>query len=402
MTTQQLEKLQLEDGQAAGQVITPWDVVAEDEKGIDYDKLIVKFGSQKLTGDLLERFTQVTGHQPHHFLRRGIVFSHRDFDQILTLKEQGKPFYLYTGRGPSSGSLHLGHCVPFMFTKWLQDVFDVPLIIQITDDEKFLWKDLTLEQANKMAHENIKDIIAFGFNPNKTFIFCDLEYIPSCKEFYWNMNRIQKCVNFNQAQKIFGFDETSYIGKVSFPAIQAAPSFSTSFPHIFGDKKIPCIIPCAIDQDPYFRMTRDVAPRLSLPKPALLHSTFLPALQGAQTKMSSSDVNSAVEVCDTPNQIKKKINKYAFSGGKVSVEEHRQFGGDTSVDVSYKYLEFFESDDQILATVKQEYESGAMLTGELKKLLIEKLQGIVKEFQEQRKKVSDETLELFMSRRPLQ
>ena len=57
------------------------------------------------------------GHEPHHFLRRGIVFSHRDFDHILTLKEQGKPFYLYTGRGPSSGSLHLGHCVPFMFTK---------------------------------------------------------------------------------------------------------------------------------------------------------------------------------------------------------------------------------------------------------------------------------------------
>lgn len=288
-----------------------------------------------------------------------------------------------------------------MFTKWLQDVFDVPLVIQITDDEKFLWKDLTLEQANKLAHQNIKDIIAFGFNPEKTFIFCDLEYIPSCKEFYWNMNRIQKCVNFNQAQKIFGFDETSYIGKVSFPAIQAAPSFSTSFPHMFGEQRIPCLIPCAIDQDPYFRMTRDVAPRLGLPKPALLHSTFLPALQGAKTKMSSSEVNSAVEVKDTANQIKKKINKYAFSGGKVSVEEHREFGGDTSVDVSFKYLEFFEPDDEKLAKIKLDYESGDMLTGELKKLLIEKLQGIVKEFQERRETVTEEVLEKFMSRHPI-
>lgn len=399
MTTQALQS-NLENCDIAEQVITPWDVQGTDEKGIDYDKLIKKFGSQKLTTELLDRFTKITGHQPHHFLRRGIVFSHRDFDHILTLKEQGKPFYLYTGRGPSSGSLHMGHCVPFMFTKWLQDVFDVPLVIQMTDDEKFLWKDLTLEEANKLAYQNIKDIIAFGFDPEKTFIFCDLDYIPSCKEFYWNMNRIQKCVNFNQAQKIFGFDETSYIGKVSFPAIQATPSFSTSFPHLFGNRKIPCLIPCAIDQDPYFRMTRDVAPRLNLPKPCLLHSTFLPALQGAQTKMSSSEVNSAVEVCDTANQIKKKINKYAFSGGKTSVEEHREFGGDTSVDVSYKYLEFFEEDDAKLAKIKEDYESGAMLTGELKKILIEKLQGIVKAFQERRAAVTESTVEQFMSRDP--
>lgn len=41
----------------------------------------------------------------------------------------------------------------------------------------------------------------------------------------------------------------SFLGKISFPAIQAAPSFSSSFPQIFGEKSnIPCLIPCAIDQ----------------------------------------------------------------------------------------------------------------------------------------------------------
>jgi tryptophanyl-tRNA synthetase len=49
---------------------------------------------------------------------------------ILDLFEQKKPFFLYTGRGPSSGSLHLGHLIPFMFTKYLQDAFDVPLVVQ--------------------------------------------------------------------------------------------------------------------------------------------------------------------------------------------------------------------------------------------------------------------------------
>ena len=61
--------------------------------------------------------------------------------------------------------------------RWLQDAFDVPLIIQLTDDEKFLWKDLSLEEAHKLAIENAKDIIACGFDKEKTFIFADSQYI---------------------------------------------------------------------------------------------------------------------------------------------------------------------------------------------------------------------------------
>ena len=52
-----------------------------------------------------------------------------------------------TGRGPSSESLHLGHLIPFHFTLWLQKAFKVPLVIQLTDDEKFLWKSLELDEA---------------------------------------------------------------------------------------------------------------------------------------------------------------------------------------------------------------------------------------------------------------
>lgn len=61
-------------------------------------------------------------------------------------------------------------------------------------------------------------------------------------------------------------------------------------------------------QDPYFRMTRDVAPRLGFPKPALLHSTFFPALQGPQSKMSASDPSSSIFLTDTPKQIKQKVS----------------------------------------------------------------------------------------------
>jgi tryptophanyl-tRNA synthetase len=91
---------------------------------------------------------------------------------ILNSVRSGKGFYLYTGRGPSSVALHLGHIVPFMFNKWLQDVFNVPMVIQLTDDEKYLYRpELELEQVYNYSRENAKDIIACGFDVNKTFIF---------------------------------------------------------------------------------------------------------------------------------------------------------------------------------------------------------------------------------------
>uniref|UniRef100_T1JAW5 Tryptophan--tRNA ligase, cytoplasmic n=1 Tax=Strigamia maritima TaxID=126957 RepID=T1JAW5_STRMM len=349
-------------------LVDPWNVVCKSQKGIDYDKLIKRFGSSKVTEELISRVENLTGKPAHILLKRGIFFSHRDLNLILDRYEQKKPFFLYTGRGPSSEAMHLGHLIPFMFTKWVQETFDIPLVIQLTDDEKFLWKDLSHEEAHRLARENAKDIIALGFDVEKTFIFSDFEFIGQSPAFYRNMVRIQKSVTFNQVKGIFGFGDSDCIGKIAFPAVQASPSFSSSFPLIFGGKiDIPCLIPCAIDQDPYFRMTRDVAPKLNYPKPALIHSTFFPALQGAQTKMSASEPNSSIFLTDTAAQIKNKINKHAFSGGRATLEEHKQYGGDCSVDISFQYLRFFLDDDEKLKQIENDYSSGKLLTGNLKR-----------------------------------
>ena len=92
---------------AGGQKVTPWEVEGSDE-GIDYDKLIRDFGSSKIEPSLVQRFEQITGEVPHHWLRRGLFFSHREMDVVLDKYEKGEKFYLYTGRGPSSEALHLG------------------------------------------------------------------------------------------------------------------------------------------------------------------------------------------------------------------------------------------------------------------------------------------------------
>lgn len=399
MSKPEVQNLSLEEKEEPReQRVTPWEVdgAIEDgvNQGIDYEKLIVSFGSKHITPEILERFEKVTGHRPHLLMRRGLFFSERDFSQILDLYEQGKPFFLYTGRGPSSDSMHLGHLIPFMFTKWLQDVFDVPLVIEMTDDEKFLFKhSLTLEQTHQFYLENAKDIIALGFDPKKTFLYSDCDYMGGA--FYKNVLRTARQITWNTARAVFGFDDSAAIGRIQYPAIQIAAGFADSYPHIFGDKKIPCLIPCAIDQDPYFRLMRDVAFKLRHPKPALLHSKFFPALQGASSKMSASSDVSAVFMTDTPKQVQKKINKYAFSGGQATVEEQRRVGGNCDIDVSFQYISFFMDDDEELESIRLRYTRGEMLTGELKQLCIKILQGVVGEFQKRRSEVTDDTVAYF-------
>ncbi|EDK45432.1 tryptophan--tRNA ligase [Lodderomyces elongisporus] len=391
--------LKIEDKETE-QKITPWEVegavVDGKAQGIDYDKLIQQFGTKSITPETLTRFKELTGEEPHPFLKRGVFFSERDLHRILDLYEHGEPFFLYTGRGPSSDSMHLGHMVPFIFTKWLQDVFDVPLVIELTDDEKFLFKQkLTIDDVRKFAVENAKDIIAVGFNPENTFIFSDLQYMGGA--FYENVVRTSRQITTSTAKAVFGFTDSDCIGKIHFASIQIATAFPSSFPDVLGlPPKTPCLIPCAIDQDPYFRVCRDVADKLKFSKPALIHAKFFPALQGASTKMSASDTTTSIFMDDTPKQIQKKINKYAFSGGQALAEDHRKYGGNVDVDVAYQYLSFFSYDDEKLARLADGYKKGEILSGEMKKECIGVLQEFVAAYQERRSKVDEAVVDSFM------
>lgn len=204
---------------AQEQLIDPYNVSGGiDEEGnikaIDYEALRLRFDTPALTEEHLARFERVTGKPPHRLMRRKLFFSHRDFDKILDYYEKHKFFLLYTGRGPSSGSMHLGHAVPFLFTKELQDIFDVPLVVMLTDDEKFLYtrnknqgkavKGSAVGDFIKYAHDNCKDIIALGFDAKKTFIYTDYEYMGG--HFYQNISEFEALLTNNQIRGALGFD----------------------------------------------------------------------------------------------------------------------------------------------------------------------------------------------------
>jgi tryptophanyl-tRNA synthetase len=409
--TEAVNDVAMKDAKEEEMVVTAWEVQGK----IDYNKLVDQFGSKLLTSDLLERLKKNSKVPLHRFLRREIFFSHRDLSAFLECVEGDVPVYLYTGRGPSSSSMHLGHLIPFLFTKWMQEALDCPLVIQMTDDEKFLFKgeynEVTgdnLDHYASLTIENARDIIACGFDYNKTFIFSDLEYVG---RMYPNIVRIWKGVTTNTVNGIFGFDGSSNIGKVAFPGVQAAPSFASSFPVVLNatrESDMACLIPCAIDQDPYFRMTRDIAHKLVSKshklggKPALIHSKFFPPLQGATGKMSSSDTNSAIFLTDTPEDIERKIKEHAFSGGQDTKKLQEELGADLEVDVAYQWLRFFLEDDKELEKIGNDYSTGSgeyWSTGAVKRKLVEVLQELVREHQERRAKITDEEVRKWMTER---
>jgi tryptophanyl-tRNA synthetase len=387
------------------QMVTPWEVKGEEGKGVDYDKLLTEFGCDPINDELLRRFRKVTGHEPHPWLRRGIFYSHRDLHEVLTTLEKKEPIYLYTGRGPSSEALHFGHLIPFMFTKWLHDVLQCPLVIQLTDDEKFLWKDLDLNETQRLGYENARDIMAVGFDPKRTFLFLNTEYMG---HMYPLVCEIQKRVTFNQVRGIFGFTDSDAIGKIAFPAIQAAPSFSRCFPIILnGQPNTRCLIPCAIDQDPYFRMTRDVAKKMHLKGPALIHSKFFPALLGVNSKMSSSG-EDAIMVTDDRKTIYQKIKNKAFSGGRETELEQQKLGANLEIDVAYQWLRFFLMDNEKLAEIERRYGNGIlkegeqrMMTMEVKNILVEILVSMAESHQARREALGDEAMREVFSIRSL-
>ncbi|MHA1984374.1 MAG: tryptophan--tRNA ligase [Candidatus Hodarchaeales archaeon] len=361
-------------------LVTPWEVSGK----VNYDKLIEEFGTEPIDDPLLERIKKLTN-DLHFMLRRKTFFTHRDMNWILDEYEKGNKFYLYTGRGPSE-HVHLGHVVPWIFTKWLQDKLDVKLIFQLTDDEKFLFKEkLSLKDTYNYAIENALDIIALGFDSDKTEIMIDTD---NAKTFYNAALPVSKKITFSSVKSSFGFTNSNNLGEIFYTSIQAVPAFLES---LRQGENVPCLIPHAIDQDPHFRLSRDVLPKLGYYKPGSIQCRFFPGLQGENGKMSASEEAQTIYINDSAKDVKKKINKYAFSGGKDTVEEHRSEGGNPDIDVSFQYLSIlFEPDDKKLDEIREQYKTGHLLSGELKAILVEKINTFLKNHQEKREKARDQ------------
>ncbi len=361
--------------------VTPYAVEGE----VDYDRLLEQFGADELTDEQTERFPDPV----HPLVRRNVFYAERDVDPFLQAANEGEPHSIVTGRGPS-GPMHIGHVFPFYFAKYLQDTAGTTVYIPFSDDEKYFLKDKSMEEISGHTLDNLREILAVGFDPEKTRIVVDT---ADADVIYPLATAFGKEVTQATVDSTYGDPEN--IGLSFYPAVQATHLL---LPQLVEGRH-PTLVPIAVDQDPHVRVCRDIAAkqRYDVDKPGALLSKFLPNLEGPG-KMSSSGDAPSILLSDDRETVLDKVRTHAYSGGKSSLEKHREEGGDPEVDVSYQFLYyFFEEDDDRLEKLAREYREGTLLSGEMKEAAGEKIAEFLEAHQERKAALGDldEELEPF-------
>jgi len=147
-------------------------------------------------------------------------------------------------------------------------------------------------------------------------------------------------------------------------------------------ERMPGIIPVGIDQDPHIRLTRDVVDRTKHYKffaPSSIYHKYTKALNG-KLKMSKSEPLYNLELPEDKESYTKKINR-ALTGGRDTLEEHRKLGADVEKCMVFEFLKtHLVEDDEELQCIYEEYKSGRMTSGEIKKLCIQKMDEFMTDF----------------------
>jgi len=349
------------------------------EKSTDYDRLVTKFGLSYLR-NIMKRIKN-----PHTWIRREIIFAHRDFDKILDLREKGKRFSVVSGRGPSN-KIHLGHLGVFSVVKWIQDEYDAEVYIPLSDDEKYVFRKINgLRDALYYAYDNALDIAALGYKTKITHFFVSTKYPP----LYEYSVRLSRYTTFSTIKAIFGFTHDTNPGAIFYPIVQSAHILLPTI-----EKGLPVVVPIAIDQDPYIRLTRDIAERLDYFKPAALHSKFLSGLDGKP--MSASKPETAIFTDDDNKTIKRKIWK-ALTGGQGTLAKQRKFGGNPDKCVVYEWFRAYSlrSDDD-LKIIYNECKSGDRFCGQCKKELTKDIITILKEHRKKKMELINKIDQFFL------
>jgi len=195
------------------------------------------------------------------------------------------------------------------FTVWLQRALNAVVVFQMADDEKYWFKDMDFNSIYEMGKQNARDVIALGFDPLRTLIFSNRDFsrLPAYQRVAFDM---MKLVNINKIQAIFGIEDNACVGQIVWPIYQSVAAFSQAYGPLFQGKDVRCLVAYAIDQDPYFRLCRDVAPKLGFLKPCSIMCRFLPALEG-DSKMSTTGnptgPTKAIFMNDSAKEILKKL-----------------------------------------------------------------------------------------------
>jgi tryptophanyl-tRNA synthetase len=346
----------------------------------DYERLYKEFG--------IEPFNQFLSKVPNPslYMRRGIVFGQRDFDRILNAMQKHEEFAVLSGIKPS-GEFHLGTLMTAKEIIYFQQQ-GAQTFYCIADVEAYEDNKVPFEKSDKIAVDNIADLLALGLNPKRAYVY------QQSKE-----NRVKDmAIVFGRAatlatmKAIYG---ERHIGLYLSALIQAGDILLPQLEDFGGPK--PTVIPVGVDQDPHIRFTRDLAQvfhrKYNFVLPSSTCHKLMKGLDGSP-KMSKRLMNYFT-LHDKPETIAERLSN-AFTGGRATIKEQRELGGVPEICPVYEVCMFhFVENDSEMVKVYNDCKTGKLLCGEHKKQTIDIVTRFVKEHQQKKKRLLDKAREIL-------
>jgi tryptophanyl-tRNA synthetase len=341
---------------------------------VNYEKVIRDMRLKPVDKSILDRIKN-----PNRYLRRGIDFAHIDFDKFLDAVERKEKVAVMSGIKPTN-EFHLGSKITAEKIIFFQKEFGAKVFYAIADTEGMLDNKLPLDVQAKIAVDNVADLLALGLDPKNAYIYRQSQEIRVMRLAYL----FSRGITNNHLRNLYGerpvglyFAAFTQCGDIHLPQTE----------DFDGPKMV--IVPVGLDQAPHIFLARDVVekfPEFNFKRPAAVFHKFFRSLKG-ETKMSKRDPMSMITLNDTPEMIEKKV-KNALTGGRKTVEEQRKFGGIPEQSVVYElYYYHFVEDDEKVKQVYNDYKSGRLLDGEMKKEITEIIIKFLEQHQKKKKKL---------------
>ncbi|MGD0080095.1 MAG: tryptophan--tRNA ligase [Methanoregula sp.] len=378
-----------------------------------------------------------------YFMRRGIVVGHRDYRPIVQAIRNRTPFHILTGFMPS-GHPHLGHLMVMKEVVWhVQQGGNG--YVTIADREAHAVREMPWEKCREYGKEYLACLLALGFEGQTYFQsrndrLKDLAFEAATK------------VNFSELAAIYGFSPETDLAHADSVITQVADIL---FPQI-DREPAPTVVPVGVDQDPHIRLTRGIAHKMRMftveerdgyisvrsknarntaldavkkafphakkyeghvdirearcadvsakvrqierecggfafYTPSSTYHIFMPGLTGG--KMSSSIPESIISFYEPEAAVRKKVMS-GITGGRMTLEEQKQLGGEPD-KCSLYLLNLFHivTDDNELMEIRRKCTAGEITCGQCKKETAERVVAFLKDFRE-KMEAAAETIEV--------
>ena len=345
--------------------------VANELKRLDEDKekLIIAFGASRI-----EELEKKPDYRAFH---NGLLTSHRDFGKFYERLLSHEKSAIVSGLNPS-GPFHIGHIGVFDTNLFFQKEYGIDLYAPISDDESYVARKIENQEIGlKNAFRLVREALAYGYDTRKTHFIIDQIYT----NIYNLAIKLSRGINISTVKAIYDYKDSDNVGLTFYPSVQSA---HVIFPQTLGISNV--LVPIGLDEDTHLRASRDVAEKFGYRKASVLHSRFLPGINGR--KMSKSKGNAIYLLKDSPGEIKKKISQ-AFSGGRATIEEHKRLGGIPEIDIAYMYLKYMFFETEETEQLYKDYKSGNLLSGDMKNMLHEEM---MKKIEPMRKRLKGITI----------